>query len=110
VTLVAGDAEVTLGPGRHPARPHLQSLLAPKDQLVTICKNALAAITKSTAGDYLDQATNLAAAHCLLTFTAYFDAFSQCLPEFGQELRLTEEEKQLVAAAATGSPTAERRR
>jgi NACHT conflict system protein len=78
----------------------LQSLLAPKDQIVTICKNVVAAISKSDARDYQDQATNLAAAHCLITFTAYFDA----LPDLAKELKLTGKEKQHITSAAVAGP------
>jgi hypothetical protein len=86
-----------------PAGLILQSLLAPKDQLITICKNVVSAISKSDARDYLDQATNLAASHCLLTFAAYFDALNQSLPDVVKELKLTDQEKQLIATMGASS-------
>ena len=57
--------------------------------------------SKSDARDYLDQAENLAAANCLLTFTAYFEALDLYLPELAQALRLTDADNQHIAARTT---------
>ena len=84
-----------------PAGFALYALLDPKDRLVALCKNVIKAISKSDARDYLDQAENLAAANCLLTFTAYFEALDLYLPELAQALRLTDADKQHIAAART---------
>ena len=88
-----------------PAGFTLYTLLDPKDRLVSLCKGAIKAISKSDASDYLDQARNLAAAHCLLVYTAYFDALSQSLPEL---TTLTDEERLRLVPAGKGSPAAGR--
>ena len=85
-----------------PAGLALYALLEPKDHLVALCKNVIKAISKSDARDYLDQAENLAAANCLLTFTAYFEALSLHVPELTEIFRLTEEDKRHLAAATPG--------
>ena len=82
-----------------PAALALLALIEPKNELVKITKNAIKAITRSQASDYLDQGTRLAAANCLLTFTAYFDALDQLLPALHQEIGLTEEDKKSFVAA-----------
>jgi hypothetical protein len=83
-----------------PAALPLLALIEPKNELVKFTKNAIKAITKSQASDYLDQAARMAAANCLLTFTAYFDALDQLLPALHQEIGLTEEDKKSLVAAA----------
>ena len=83
-----------------PAALPLLALIEPKNELVKITKKAIKAITRSQASDYLDQAARMAAANCLLTFTAYFDALARLLPGLHQELGLTEQERKSIAAAA----------
>lgn len=84
----------------------LYALLEPKDHLVSACKSVVKAISKSDARDYLSAAENLAAAHCLLTFTSYFEALDLYMPELAKLLKLTREEKQSIATAApAGSVT-----
>jgi hypothetical protein len=90
-----------------PAALALLPLLEVKDQFVRLGKDAIKAITKSQASDYLDKAKRLAAANCLLTFTAYFDALNQLLPGLMNELGLTDELKRRIAAEGAASPVAE---
>lgn len=78
----------------------LHALLEPKDHLVALCKNVIKAICKSDAHDYLDQAENLAAAHCLLTYVAYFDVLNTRIPTLAKSLKLSAEEKRLIASSA----------
>jgi hypothetical protein len=78
----------------------LYALLEPKDHLVALCKNAIKTIAKSDAHDYLEQAESLAAAHCLLTYAAYFDALNTLIPELAKSLRLSAKEKGLIADSA----------
>ncbi len=88
-----------------PAALPLLALVEPKNELVKITKGAIKTMAKSQASDYLDKATRMAAANCLLTFTAYFDVLSQSLPGLTKEIRLTEEEKRRIAAAAVEPAT-----
>ena len=87
----------------------LLALIEPKNELVKITKNAIKAITRSQASDYLDQATRLAAANCLLTFSAYFDALDQLRPALHKETGLDEDDKETIATLAavtrSGSPS-----
>ena len=83
-----------------PAALPLLALIEPKNELVKVAKDAIKTIAKSQASDYLDKATRLATANCLLTFTAYFDALSQLLPDLMKEMKLTEQEKKHIAATA----------
>jgi AAA domain (dynein-related subfamily) len=76
-----------------PAGFALHALLEPKDHLVALCKNVIKAISKPDARDYLDRAEDLAAAHCVLTFSVFFDALNQCLPDLQEALQLSTEEK-----------------
>jgi hypothetical protein len=97
------DAVLILSPSvLGPAGFTLYTLLDPKDRLVALCKAAIKAISRSDASDYLDQARNLAAAHSLLVYTAYFDALHQRLPEL---TRLTDEERRRIVVGRS-EPTA----
>ena len=88
-----------------PAALPLLALVEPKNELVKITKDAIKTITRSQASDYLDKAARIAAANCLLTFAAYFDALSQLLPGLMKEVGLTEEEKRYIATAAVNPAT-----
>jgi hypothetical protein len=90
-----------------PAALALLPLLEVKDQFVRLGKDAIKAVTKSQASDYLDKAKRLAAANCLLTFTAYFDAFNQLLPDLMRELELTDDLKRRIAAEGAANPATE---
>jgi hypothetical protein len=79
----------------------LYTLLDPKDRLVALCKSAIKTISKSDASDYLDQAMNLAAAHSLLVYTAYFDALHRRMPELTE---ITDGERRRIATGK-GEPT-----
>jgi hypothetical protein len=86
-----------------PAALALLPLLEVKDQFVKLGKDAIKAVTTSQASDYLDKAKRLAAANCLLTFTAYFDALNQLLPGLMKELGFTDELKRRIAAEGAAS-------
>jgi hypothetical protein len=90
-----------------PAALALLPLLEVKDQFVRLGKDAIKAVTKSQASDYLDKAKRLAAANCLLTFTAYFDALNQLLPGLMRDLKLTDDLKRRIAAEGAANPAIE---
>jgi hypothetical protein len=81
-----------------PAALALLPLIEVKDELVRLGRDAIKVITTSQASDYLDRAKRLAAANCLLTFTAYFDALNQLLPGLMKELKLTDGLQRLIAS------------
>ena len=91
-------APVALGP----AGLALWPLLEPKGELVAACGQSTAKFTKAQPRDYLEQARNMAAANCLLTYTAYFDALGQRLPGLVSQWQLSEADKRLIAAPAAG--------
>jgi hypothetical protein len=92
---------VGLGPGG----VALWALLEPKNELVGTLKQAVKFFTKAKPSDYVEQASNLAAANCLLTYTAFFDALVQRLPDLTKEIRLTDAERSSIAARVAGAPT-----
>lgn len=75
----------------------LFALIEPKNALVKLARSAIKKFAKPGADDYLDQATRLAAANCLLTYTAYFDALRQRLPKLMKDVKLSEEDKKRIA-------------
>ena len=75
----------------------LLALVEPKNALVKLARDALTKFAKPQPGDYLDQATRLAAANCLLTYSAYFDALQRRLPRLMKDVKLTEEDKKRIA-------------
>lgn len=83
------------------------SLFEPKNQLVSIVRDAIKLINKPHPSGYLDQAARLAAANCLLTFTAYFDALDESLPVLRKKLRLSDKDKREIAAASPTRPAAD---
>jgi hypothetical protein len=85
----------------------LLPMIEVKDELVRLGKDAIKAIAKSQASDYLDKAKRLAAANCLLTFTVYFDALNHLLPGLMKELTLTDEVKRRIAAEGAASTATE---
>lgn len=92
---------IALSPiGLGPAAMPLWTLLEPKNELVKGLREITRQFTKSRPRDYLDQARNMAAANCLLTYTAYFDALGERLPGLVRRLKLSAEDKNLVAAGA----------
>lgn len=80
-----------------PPAVSLLALVEPKNALVKLARDALAKFAKPEPGDYLDQATRLAAANCLLTYTAYFDALQRRSPKLMKDVKLTEEDKKRIA-------------
>jgi adenylate kinase family enzyme len=84
----------------------LLALIEPKNALVKLARDALKKFAKPGPGDYLDQATRLAATNCLLTYTAYFDALQRRLPELMKDVELSEEDKKRIAEGRSGRPSA----
>ena len=77
---------IALGPAALP----LLGLIEPKNELVATFKNAARKISKSDPEDYLDQASRMAAANTMLTYTAFFEAFRHVWPRFVAEFKLTD--------------------
>ena len=77
----------------------LFSLIEPKNALINLGRDAIKKFAKPIPDDYLNQATRLAAANCLLTYTAYFDALEHRLPKLMKDFEFTEEEKTRIAAS-----------
>jgi hypothetical protein len=96
---VIAISPIVAGPGAVP----LWSLLEPKTELVNGLRVAVKKLTGPQPGDYLDRAEKMAAANCLLTFTAYFDALGQRLPRLMRNLKLKNADKRLVVARAVGN-------
>ena len=77
---------IALGPAALP----LLGLIEPKNELVATFKDAARKISKSDPEDYLDQASRMAAANTMLTYTAFFEAFRHVWPCFVAEFKLTD--------------------
>ena len=76
-------------------------LVEPKNALVGLGRDAIRKFAKPDSGDYMAQATRFAAANCLLTYTAYFDALSQRLPGLMKQVKLSGKDKQQIAEGLT---------
>lgn len=92
------DAAILLSPvvAGPAAAAVLFALIEPKNALVNLGREAIKKFAKPRPDDYLGQATRLAAANCLLTYTAYFDALEHRLPKLMRDVKLTEEEKNRI--------------
>jgi hypothetical protein len=94
---------LALGPAALP----LLGLIEPKNELIGTFKDAARRISRSDAEDYLDQASRMAAANTMLTYTAFFEAFRQVWPRFVAELKLTDADGEafLSQVLLGGSPS-----
>ena len=77
---------IALGPAALP----LLGLIEPKNELIATFKDAARRISRSDVEDYLDQASRMAAANTMVTYTAFFEAFRQVWPRFVAEFKLTD--------------------
>ena len=84
--LILVFSPIALGPAALP----LLGLIEPKNELVATFKDAARKISKSDPEDYLDQASRMAAANTMLTYTAFFEAFRHVWPRFVAEFKLTD--------------------
>jgi hypothetical protein len=91
------DVVIALSPlALGPAALSLWTLFEPKAALMNAAKDVARRFTKAQPRDYLERARNMAAANCLLTYTAYFDALDHRIPDLMKELKLTEKDKQAI--------------
>jgi len=77
-------------------------LVEPKNALVELGRDAIRKFAKPDSGDYMAQATRFAAANCLLTYTAYFDALNRRLPDLMKQVKFSGEDKKQIAEGLTG--------
>jgi hypothetical protein len=85
----------------HDAALTLITFIEAKNALVELGRDAISKVARPTSGDYQDQATRFAAANCLLTYNAYFDALIQRLPDLMTRVRLSAADKKQIAEGRT---------
>lgn len=85
-----------------PAALPLLGLLEWKNEAVKLAREAIKKLTKAQPRDYLEQAAKMAAANCLLTYTAYFDALQTHLPGLLESVNLSEAEKNRIIGSNVG--------
>jgi hypothetical protein len=86
-----------------PAAPVIMTLIEPKNELIAAFKAAVRKFSKSKPSDYLDRAQRMAAANCLLTYVAFFDALQQLWPSVFRELEIMDKEAKNTVARAMES-------
>jgi hypothetical protein len=77
----------------------LLGLFEAKNALVSLGREAIERFAKPPPEDYLAQATRLATANCLLTYTAYFDALLGSMPDLMKLVKLSDKDKARVKRA-----------
>jgi tetratricopeptide (TPR) repeat protein/adenylate kinase family enzyme len=82
-----------------PAGIFALSLLEPKDELVKIGKSLVKRFASSNTGDFVARRRRMAAAYCLMTYTAFFAALDLELPEFTKSVALTDNERAKIVDA-----------
>lgn len=95
------DAAILLSPAYAgpDAAATLIGLIEAKNALVGLGKAAMEWFAKPPPEDYSQQAARLARAHCLLTYTAYFDALLKRLPDLMEQVKLSQKDKERVGRA-----------
>nr|WP_185006872.1 ATP-binding protein [Crossiella cryophila] len=69
------------------------SLLGAKNEITKLGQAAAKKLLNRGAGDFLDRSRRMAAAHCLLTYTAFFTALERHAPDLMAQIALTDAEK-----------------
>jgi hypothetical protein len=89
------DVALLLSPAcaGHEAATTLLSLFEAKNALVGLGREAIERFARPPREDYLEQATRLTMANCLLTYTAYFDALQRRLPDLMKQVKLTKKDE-----------------
>jgi hypothetical protein len=75
-------------------------LLEPKNELVKVGQKAVGKLTGKRGEDFLDHHARMAAAHCLLCYTAFFDVTAKATATFGRNLKLSAGEKVAITEVA----------
>jgi hypothetical protein len=83
------------------------ALIGPKNTLVGLGKKALARLTSRKGETFLDKHTRMAVAHCLVCYTAFFEAVANITPTVRDDLELTSSEKLVIASEAAGRASVE---
>jgi hypothetical protein len=78
----------------------LLGLVEPKNELIGILKDAVRRLSKSPAEDYLDQSSRMAAANCMLTYTAFFEAFRQIWPRITERFQIADADAEVFLTQA----------
>ncbi|MCK2243109.1 MULTISPECIES: NACHT domain-containing NTPase [unclassified Crossiella] len=69
------------------------SLLGAKNEITKLGQAAAKKLLNRDAGDFLDRSRRMTAAHCLLTYTAFFTALDRHAPDLMAVIALTDAEK-----------------
>jgi hypothetical protein len=95
------DAAILLSPAYAgpDAAATLLGLLEAKNALVGLGEAAIKWFAKPPPEDYSQQAARLARAHCLLTYTAYFDALQRLMPGLMKQVKLTKKDRERAGRA-----------
>lgn len=84
-----------------PAALPLLALIEPKNELMKAAKATIRKLSKAEQDNFTDRATRIAAANCLITFTAYFDTLARSFPEIMKDVGLKNYEKTYLAVEAS---------
>lgn len=86
-------------------------LIGAKNEIIKLAGGAVKKIARSSQPTFVDRGRHIVAAHCLLTYTAFFEALQDSLPEFvtaidlsGQEQRRITEQAVAKIGALAGAP------
>ncbi|MGJ4999624.1 NACHT domain-containing protein [Bradyrhizobium sp. HKCCYLS3077] len=72
-------------------------LITAKNELIRLSKELLDAVSRQGADSYSDRERRMRAAYVLISYTAFFEALDQSLPdEFRKKMMLSEEEKLFI--------------
>ena len=90
---------VVFGPAALPAL----SLLGVKNELVKLGSAVIEKLASRTTSGFLEKHRQMAAVHCLITYTAFFEALEDELPSFMKSLGLTSRERAALTREALQS-------
>ena len=76
------------------------NLLQPKDELVKLGRAAANRFAASTVSEFVARHQRLTAAYCLMTYTAFFEALDEEMPEFTKDVAITDYERNAIIRRA----------
>ncbi|MDX8147717.1 hypothetical protein SK854_36795 [Lentzea sp. BCCO 10_0061] len=87
---------VMLGPTALPAL----GLIGAKNEIIKLAGGAVKKIAESSKASFVDRGRHIVAAHCLLTYTAFFEALQDSLPDFVKAIDLSGPEQRRISERA----------
>lgn len=75
-------------------------LIGAKNEIVKLAGGVVKKIAESSKPSFVDRGRHIVAAHCLLTYTAFFEALQDSLPDFVKAIDLSGSERHRIAERA----------